>query len=82
MARCSASSCRCVAAIRASTVVFDKPNENLSGTIAPNKRAMGYYGVEVPRDARTIEIRISEAYLYNIDEYVTFIFDVPSIVVE
>lgn len=54
------------------------PGGIISGSIAPGKRAEGYWIVDVPKDTRQIEM-ISKIQYEN---FVSFVFDVPPLTME
>jgi len=49
----------------------------LNATISPGKKAEGYWGVDVPKDAAKIEFRIKDDFLNDV--YATFILGIPPI---
>ncbi len=64
---------------RISSGDFDKDGEGLFGEIAPGKRMTGYYCVNASKNARQIELQISESYFFTNKQKVVFIFDIPPV---
>ena len=48
----------------------------LDGTVSPGKQLVGYYGVEVPKDTKKLDLGVKGSWLGS--EKAQFIFDVPA----